>query len=341
MKIAAKPKTLKKLIGKRVKAADPLVSVVIPAYHVAEYILETVDSAIAQTFKDFEIIVVNDGSPDTIELENVLADVFDDIIYVSQQNKGVASARNTAIIEARGKFLAFLDADDIWLPEKLESQVNFIEAGDLDMVYCDAFLFGEQPVKSKTFMEKAPSSGPVSPESLLSGECNVLTSATLVKKDLVIKIDMFDENAHRIEDFDLWFRICKNGAKIGYQRDVMLKYRIRPGSLTGTNVERSERTIAALRLVKEKNDFTESENKAWKDQLRSCQAQLSLEIGKSQLAAGNYGEARAHFTEANEFYGKFKLSLMIWLLGVSPYLAFLIFKNARSDEYSAISENDV
>jgi glycosyltransferase involved in cell wall biosynthesis len=94
-----KPKILEKRVGRLVKPDAPLVSVVIPAYNVAEYIAETLDSALAQTFSDFETIVVNDGSPDTARLEKVLFDYFDKIIYLKQENGGAAAARNTAISE--------------------------------------------------------------------------------------------------------------------------------------------------------------------------------------------------------------------------------------------------
>ncbi len=160
----------------------PRVSIVVPAFDVADLIAETLDSALAQTFTENEIIVVNDGSTDSDQLERVLENYFDEIIYIRQENAGVASARNCAIGEARGEFIAFLDGDDIWLPEKLSNQIQFLEKQNFDMVYCDAQLFGEPLFEAKTFMVNAPSIGEVTTESLLNGRCNVLTSATIVKE---------------------------------------------------------------------------------------------------------------------------------------------------------------
>src|SRR5262245_30917070 len=105
----------------------PSVSVIIPAFRAAKYIGETLRSVLAQTFKDYEIIVVNDGSPDAVELESALEPFRDQIVYLVQLNFGAGAARNTGIRAARGKFLAFVDADDSWEPLFLEEQMSFLK----------------------------------------------------------------------------------------------------------------------------------------------------------------------------------------------------------------------
>jgi len=97
-----------------------MVSIIIPAYNVAPYIGETLDSVFAQTFADYEVIVINDGSPDTEDLERALARFIDRINYLKQENRGASVARNTGLHAARGQFIAFLDADDVWLPNSLD-----------------------------------------------------------------------------------------------------------------------------------------------------------------------------------------------------------------------------
>ncbi len=329
-----------KRIGKEVLPDAPRVSVIIPAYNIAEYIAETLDSALAQTFKDFEIIVVNDGSPDAAHLEKVLIPYFDKIIYLKQANGGAAAARNTAISAARGSILAFLDGDDVWYAEKLASQTAFLEANNYEMVYCNALLFGEPLFNGKTFMQTAPSKGMVTPENLLEGRCNVLTSGNIVFKELVVKYGMFDLKAIRVEDFELWFRLCKNGVKIGYQKKVMLKYRIRAGSLTGNNVEKAERSIKALETVRDRNELTKSESRAWQNQLTTLEAELNLEQGKHNLINGNFAEARKNFAEANNYRQKFRLKALMWLLAISPELVLKLFKTLRPAEYSYIAPNN-
>jgi len=334
------PEILEKRVGVQVKPEAPRVSVVIPVYKVAEYIAETLDSALAQTYKNFEIIVVNDGSPDTARLEKILANYFTKIIYLKQENGGASAARNAAIWEARGSLLAFLDGDDVWYPEKLALQTAFLDANDYKMIYCNALLFGEPLYDGKTFMQGAPSKGKVTTESLLEGRCNVLTSGSIVFKELLMKYGLFDVKAIRVEDFELWFRLCKNGVKIGYQEKVMVKYRIREGSLTGNNIEKAERGIAALETVKDRNDLTASEFKSWQNQLTALKAELSLEKGKQNLVNGNFAEARKHFAEANNYRRKFKLKALMWLLAISPQLVLRLFKTMRSTEISYITPNN-
>ncbi|WP_316316952.1 glycosyltransferase family 2 protein, partial [Clavibacter michiganensis] len=96
-------------------------------------------------------MLVNDGSRDMAELESALAVYWDYIIYAEQENAGCAAARNMAISLSRGELLAFLDGDDIWLPTFLESQIRFLDENNLEMVYCDALIFGDAFFENQTF----------------------------------------------------------------------------------------------------------------------------------------------------------------------------------------------
>src|SRR5688572_20470425 len=147
--------------GRNVFEAPPKISVVIPAYKSAGTIRETLDSVLAQKFREHEVIVVNDGSPDTTALEAAILTRLEDIVYIKQHNAGAGVARNTGIENARGDIIAFLDADDVWLPDFLASQYVFLHRHDYDMVYCDALLFGMRSAYRRTFMETAPSEGEV------------------------------------------------------------------------------------------------------------------------------------------------------------------------------------
>jgi glycosyltransferase involved in cell wall biosynthesis len=109
----------------RFSSDTPAISVVIPAYKVAPFIDETLKSVFAQTFTDYEVIVVNDGSPDTEEFERAIKPYLDRIRYLKQENCGASVARNSGLLSARGEFVAFLDADDLWLPTYLEAQMKF------------------------------------------------------------------------------------------------------------------------------------------------------------------------------------------------------------------------
>src|SRR5256714_7350260 len=112
---------------------SPKVSVVIAAYNVAEYIGETLESVFNQTFTDYEVIVINDGSEDESELSKVLAPYLERIVYLRQENRGLAAARNAGIRAARGRYIAFLHADDLWESEFLRRQIKSVEQVRYDL----------------------------------------------------------------------------------------------------------------------------------------------------------------------------------------------------------------
>src|SRR2546425_2598822 len=121
---------------------SPVVTVIIPAYNTARYIGETLDSVFAQTFRDCEVIVVNDGSPDTPDLEAVLEKYRNQIRYIKQDNRGAAGGRNTGMRHAGGQFLVFFGGDDIWLPDFFADLLDFFEKkSSLDMAFGEFVLF--------------------------------------------------------------------------------------------------------------------------------------------------------------------------------------------------------
>ncbi len=309
-------------------APSPKVSVVIPAYNIAPFIAESLESVFGQTFQDFEIIVINDGSPDTDEFERAIEPFCQKIIYTKQPNGGTASARNLGIKMARGKLVAFLDGDDIWLPEFLASQIAFLETNNLDMVYADAQYFGNGIKGFQTYMQFSKSNGEVTTESLISWDCNVITSGTIVYRDKLIEAGMFDESELwlRTQDFEMWFRLCKCGARIGYQRKVLLKYRFRTGSLTGTSIMIAEGNIIVLNGIKAKFELTPNELTALQRQLKISQAIWQLEKGKAQILNGEFAAASESFVAANRHYRKLKLSVIWLMLKLAPRVLQLILK---------------
>jgi teichuronic acid biosynthesis glycosyltransferase TuaG len=330
-------KILSKNAGKEVCKTSPTFSVIMPVYNLAALITETLDSIFNQTFTDYEVILVNDGSSDSPVLEELLKSYQEKLIYIKQENAGAAIARNTAILHARGKYLAFLDGDDVWFPEYLEKQLEFIEQSGNELIYCDAEFFGEKVYKQTTYFEQTQSFGEVSTENLFLGNANVITSGTVVLREKLLEYGLFDNNFHRNEDYDMWFRLVKNGVKAGYQTEVLLKYRIRLGSLSGNNVQRAERLLHAYRLIGKKYDLNESELQVLEKQLKIAEAALSLEKGKNCLISDEFEEAKTHFSKANEYYKKPKLKIIIWLVRLSPRIIKTIFKQLRKREYALTS----
>src|SRR6266404_2315868 len=211
--------------------SSPVVSVIIPAYMATPYIAGTLDSILAQTFAGFEIIVVNDGSPDTEDMERALEPYRSSIVYIAQENQGQAGARNTGIRASRGAFLAFLDDDDQWEPEFLRFHINVMQADPgLAVHYGDAIIFGDTPRRGRTVMEFTPSSGDATFDRLVRRECTLLHCAALSRREAVLRAGMFDDSLRYGEYIDLWLRIARQGGRIGYQRRVVARCRLRRDS---------------------------------------------------------------------------------------------------------------
>lgn len=327
---------LHKRVGSNVFEQTPKISVVIPAYNVAGYIREAVDSALKQKFREYEVIVINDGSPDTDSLEAALRPRFEDIVYLRQRNCGAGMARNTAIEHARGDIIAFLDGDDVWLPEFLASQYIFLQRHDYDLVYCDAVLFGMRSAYRRTFMETAPSNGEANFDSILDFRCNVITSGTMVKKQAIVDAGMFETERVRAHDFHLWLRIAKNGGKIGYQRAQLLKYRVHLDSLSGDSVTRIEREIDAFQRVRDTIDLTEEQRATVARMIATLEADLAVEQGKSYLLDGQYNEAALAFRVANHHRRSLKLSAITLLTRLAPRTLLKFYKANRAEEIQLV-----
>ena len=185
---------LTKHVGSQVKQEKPAVSIIIPNYNTAEFISETLDSVFAQTFTDYEVVVINDAAPDTEELKKVIESYKEKIIFIDKfENTGTSATRNfTAFNHTRGDYLCFLDADDIWHPTFLEELFAFLNKNDFDMVYADTEMFGVGYRAGESFLEYNPPQGEVSRRTLIEGKCIILPSGSLIKKSAFEKSGGFD-----------------------------------------------------------------------------------------------------------------------------------------------------
>jgi glycosyltransferase involved in cell wall biosynthesis len=331
-----KSPSIEKRVGRNVFDTPPKISVVIPAYQSAEHVSETLESVFAQKFREHEVIVVNDGSPDTAAFERAINSRLEDIIYIKQQNQGAGVARNTAIEHARGEIISFLDSDDIWMPEYLASQFIFLQRHGFDMVYCDALLFGMRSAYRRTFMETAPSVGEANFDSILDLKCNVITSGTMVKKAAVIRAGMFETERVLSHDFHLWLRIAQQGYKIGYQAKPLLKYRVHLDSLSGDSVKRVEREIAAFERVDRTIALTDDQRARVQARIAGLKADLEVEHGKSFLLSGKYREASQAFRTANRYRGSLKLGLISFLASVAPRALLRVYKGRRPNDITLV-----
>ncbi len=304
-------------IGKEVITA-PSVSIIIPAYKVANYIAETLDSVFAQTYTDYEVIVINDGSPDVAELEQVLEAYCDRIVYVKQENRGLSGARNTGLRLARAPFIALLDSDDAWLPNYLVVQMEIIKNDPtIDVVYGNAILFGNKVYAGRKWMDMFPSEGEVTFERLVLQQCNVLISVT-ARRETMLRVGLFDESLRSSEDFDMWLRIIKKGGRIVYHRQVLFRYRSRPDSLSNNRIWMCNQILKVLAKAEQTLDLTPNEHRSLQESRVSFQATLDLAEGKIDFFNGDAKSAIKKLTKANTFFKSRKISLLVQMLRVAP-----------------------
>jgi glycosyltransferase involved in cell wall biosynthesis len=300
---------------------SPVVSVIIPAYKAADHIAIALSSVFAQTYTDFEVIVINDGSPDNEQMELAIAPSLSRIIYLNQQNRGPSAARNLGIQHARGEFLAFLDSDDVWLPHYLAEQLRFLHSDPaLDMVYCDATLEGDTLAAGKTFMEVCPSTGPVTFESLLVEETQVITSGTVVRRVRVTAAGLFDEEIRCSEDHELWLRLLHTGSKIAYQRQALLRRNIRTNSQGSAPANLLAGEIQSLRKLSRNLDLSPRRRALLTERLRKIQAALALIQGKAFLRAGEWDKAYESLSRAHALAPTTMLRAVLVSLRISPRL---------------------
>jgi glycosyltransferase involved in cell wall biosynthesis len=303
----------------------PVVTVVIAAYNSARYISYTLDSLKAQTFTDYEVIVVNDGSGDRDELERILTAHPLPITYVSQENKGVSAARNAAIRIGRGEFYAQLDADDQWRPDYLQVQLQILRDNpDVDLVYPNATIVSEGSTNGLEFMTASPSEGDVNFESLVRQKCVVMTCVT-ARMSVIRDAGMFDEAIRSCEDFDLWLRIVKNGGRIIYHRQQLVLYRRHEGSLSSNRVWMTRNLLRVFEKAVTTFELTPAEREVLNEQINDQRAMLNLFEGKHALTAGKTSAALTSFEKANDHLRRPKLAVVIFLLRYVPFLASWVF----------------
>lgn len=185
----------------------PLVSVIIPTYNRARTLKKAIDSVFDQDYKNFELIVVDDGSTDSTE--KLLLSYANSIKVIQQPNQGVSTARNRGIKASSGDLIAFLDSDDYWYPQKLSAQIDFFNATP-DALICqteEIWIRNGKRVNPKKKHQKL--SGIIFTPSLAL--CLISPSAVMIKKELFNEFDGFDESLPACEDYDLWLRVtCRH-----------------------------------------------------------------------------------------------------------------------------------
>ena len=237
----------------------PKVSVIIPSYNCAQYITDAVDCVLAQTYQDFEIVVVDDGSTD--HTKDALQPYMNRIQYIYQKNKGLPGARNTGIKASNGEWITLLDADDLWDTHKLECEMKVMEDHpDVKFAFSDARLFNNEGVlmpsvmlqpnqySSRTIKHSIShfqtDDGNVLVRNLLDElvfDGNpMMVACVIIKKEVFDHVGLFNEKFNMAEDHEMWLRICLHYDTL-YLNKVLASYRVNDQGISGSLSQRGYR----------------------------------------------------------------------------------------------------
>jgi len=271
---------------------SPAISVIIPTYNRAGLLARAVDSVLNQTFQDFELIVVDDGSTD--RTAEVLAGYQDRLILLSKPHRGVSAARNQGLTSARGEWIAFLDSDDYWLPEKLAVQVDFF------LHHPQALICQTEEIWYRNGRRVNPGKRHVKPSGdifQMSLElCLVSPSAVMIKKDLFSKVGEFDETLPACEDYDLWLRITAKYPVYLLKEPLVVKTGGHADQLSRVTPALDKYRIQALLKILKSGTLTVTQEKAARAEL-GRKAQI---YGHGCIKRGRHQEGKGYLELARQ-----------------------------------------
>jgi glycosyltransferase involved in cell wall biosynthesis len=297
-----------------------VVSVVIPAFRCAQYIAQAVESVLQQAFSDLEIIIVNDGSPDTALLEAALLPFWGKILYRKQETRGPSGARNAGILLARGRYVAFLDGDDYWRPDHLAKLMELFQADSaLGLAYCDCILLKDEKPFANAFSIE-PQSSVVNFDSLLVESCAISTSSAVVSRESILQAGLFDEGFRRCEDFDMWLRMAFGGARMAYHSDAQVFHRMNEAGLSADRLSMKRDRIRVYEKIAASLPVTIQQQETIHKLVASIKADCHVDEMKYALEEGNYQAALEFGNRAKALKNDWKLATSLFALRAFPRL---------------------
>mgnify|MGYP001603464510 FL=1 len=255
-------------------------SIIIPLYNAEKYIAETIQSVLNQTYQNWELIIIDDGYIDFSS--KIVTNFLNDnrISFNYQKNSGVSSARNNGFTKAYGKYITFLDADDVWLKDNLEEKISYLKNNAVDVVYSRYDTINEKSESTSKILNKAifPNLKDV---LLLKGNYSTAPSGLVIKSEVLHKIGGFDANLSNNADQDLWIRILANNYKIVLIKKPLWKYRVHANNMSN-NIALLEKDSIYMFNKAAKNKIFSS---FWFKQ--KCFAKLYLMLAGSWWKDGN------------------------------------------------------
>src|SRR3989338_223991 len=269
---------------------NPKVSVLIPVYNAQNFIQRTINSALNQTFSDLEVIVIDDGSRDkTPDIIRAMKERDSRINYFYQENQGLSNTRNRLAALAKGEFIAFLDHDDEWFPEKIEKQLKLFEKDNrIGLVFTYAYIKKNGKIIATCFKERRPLRGHVFYQYLLSDNFAPLFTVLLPRK-ILIEFMPFSPDYEVNEEFDIFLKIARN-YKFDYIDEPLAIYHIHGNN---TIISKSKRFIEESFFILD--DWIKNDPKIvnlFKAQLKKRWAQLYYKKGLDFLQNNNLSETK-------------------------------------------------
>ncbi len=251
----------------------PTFSVIVAAYQVAHLIGDAIESALAQELPPYEIVVCDDGSTD--DLEGALAPYRDRIVLLRKRNGGEASAKNAAARAARGEFVAILDADDVFAPDRLKALADAAAARpDLDILTTDAYLVvNGRPVRR---CYEPGFSFEVEDQRQGILERNFIFGLAAVRRERLVQVGGFDESIRYTADWDCWLRMILDGSRAGLVPRPLAHYRLRAGSLTSQRPLFLAGALATAQKAARRHDLTPAERRTVAETVRRYRARVAL-----------------------------------------------------------------
>jgi glycosyltransferase involved in cell wall biosynthesis len=292
----------------------PEVSVIIPVYNHATLLGQALESVFAQTYRNYEVIVVDDGSTD--DIASVLQPLIDqDLIrYIHQQKQGVSSARNRGIVESSGRYIAFLDSDDLFEPEKLDIQVRYLQDHpEIGLVHSGFTKFDDDG-NDLGYRDASLFSGMVYPHMLLYWTTLMAVDAVLVPRTVFDSVGLFDTSLSMGEDLDLWRRIAWK-YPFGFINKSLARVRVHAGNTSGDKLRATQGLLMYLERAFEDDSGLSKRfrNRAFSRLLSTMAYNLLSENGNDALKMARSNARSAILSDPMNLHGY--LALFTTLFG--------------------------
>jgi len=321
------------------ETASPLVSIITPAYNAAAFVSETIESALAQTFHNFELVIVDDGSTDsTLEIARTYSGRDARVRVFSGRNGGPSAARNAAMRQARGSFFALLDSDDLWLPTFLTEQIKaFDRFPHADVMTCNAYNLGG-PRDGRPLQAVQPDFRIISLIDMLARE-DAVCIMSVFRRAVVDRIGAFDESLTGTCDYDFWIRAAHAGCVFVENPAVLGQYRRRSDSLSADEIQMLDGIIRVLRHARELCVDRPPERAVIDRQLARFDADRLLASAKARLLRREYTEAARDFEALAGLRGDFFTELLARISRRIPGILLLVYRLKLASKCFSTSTN--